>query len=224
MSLSFFEDMAPGRTRALLNVLVEAPFFFQSDDPELYAYLRRHHAEVARFFEEAYGWQLVVEPKLARLHKPRWHNGALKRSQRSPLELTKKDDCIAFLLVLELYEHLLEARSASIDDAEPLRFEIGELFTHAQRRLDEQVGPGRYDAGDVRAMFRGLMPALVRHRFIRELPREEGASDAAAERAIYEALPSLAMYDVTALGEEAVSRALTSTVSGGDDASTEPCT
>src|SRR5687767_9180038 len=52
MSTSFFEELG-GRARVqdVLNVLVEAPFFYPSDDPDLFAYLRRHREPIGRFFE-----------------------------------------------------------------------------------------------------------------------------------------------------------------------------
>lgn len=180
------------RVQQVLNVLVEAPFFYPADDPDLFGFLRRHREDVARFFEEAFGWQLVVEPQVARVYKPRWHNGALKRSQHDVFTLTRKDDCVAFLLVLDFYERLLEERGA--DGSVALRFEMGELFGHAKERL------AGVDDDGVRRLFRELVPQLLRYRFLREV--EADADHALApERCVYECLPGLHAYDVRALGE-----------------------
>jgi hypothetical protein len=210
MTMTFFERVGPrGRVQQVLNVLVESPFFYPADDPELFAFLVRHQGEVARFFEESFGWQLVVEARLARLYKPRWHNEALKRSQHDAFALTRKDDCVAFLLLLDFHERLLEERGASIDD-EPLRFEMGELFAHAKGRLAsiprEEGSEDRLALDDdgARRLFRELVPQLLRYRFLREVPREPADDAISPDRWLYECLAGLAAYDVRVLDDRVI--------------------
>jgi hypothetical protein len=170
----------------------------------------------------------VIETRFARLYKPRWHNTSLKRSQHGLFSLTRKDDCVAFILVLDFYERLLEERGASVDDVAPIRFEMSELFAHAKERLARTARAAAADGDDaasargasapspgaqpdtmdddgIRRLFRDLVPQLLRCRFLREVPRErEDASDGDAlgsERMLYECLPGLHAYDVRALDE-----------------------
>lgn len=209
-SPSFFEHLSKKRVQSLLNVLTETPFFYRDDDPNLFAFLRRNFSEFQRFFDELFGWQLVVDARCARLYKPRWHNGALKPSQHDVFDLTRRDDCIAFLLVLEFHEHLLEERNASIDDPELLKFEFGELFAFARSRFAELPREAALDDDDVRRLLRGLVPTLLRYRFLREVPpsREE-REGLHPDRYLYECLPALHHYDVRVLGRSALAEALT---------------
>ena len=206
---TFFEHVGPkARIQKVLNVLCEAPFFYRSDDAELFAFLRRHRAEVERFFEESFGWQLVVDARCARLYKPQWHNSALKPSQHDVFEPTRRDECIAFLLVLEFHEHLLEERNVAADDPDPLRFELGELFTFARTRLREELGAHAPDDDGVRKLLRAIFPALLRYRFVREIePDRELRETLDRDRWLYECLPAFSHYDVRALGRPALSAA-----------------
>lgn len=202
----YFEHVGPrSRVQAVLNVLLEAPFFFRDDDPELFAFVRRHRAEFARFYEELYDWRLVVDSRCARLYKMRWHNRALKPSQHDVFDLTRRDECLAFLLVLEFYEKLLDERNVDPDDPEPLRFEFGELFAFARERLNAELGDEAPDDDGVRKALRGLMPTLLRYRFLREIPPDRDERDGLDhDRFIYECLPALYHYDVRALGRSAL--------------------
>jgi hypothetical protein len=180
-------------------VLLEAPFFYREDDPDLFAYLRRHQKAFREFYRDLYGWELVVDTRGARLFKDQWHNPALKPSQHDVFDLTRRDDCIAFLLVLEFHEHLLDERNASLDDPEPLRFEFGELLDFATSRMAEELGESAPGQDDVRRILRGVVPNLLRFRFLRELvPERDDTVD--RENLIYECMPALYLYNVRALG------------------------
>ena len=210
--MSHFEKLSGPRVQAVLNLLVEAPFFYRHDDPEAFAYLRRHRAEFERFFAELFGWELLVDAATARVYKERWHNRALRPSQRDAFDPSRRLDCLGFLLTLEYYERLLEADNRGPADEPPPRFAFGELFDHARARL-AALAPGRLDDEAVRRMLRQLMPMLERYRFVREVPRDAGEA-VDDDRVLYEALPGLYHYDARRLAPGAVARAL-----GGDDAS-----
>jgi hypothetical protein len=203
---AYFEHVGPrARVQAVLNVLVEAPFFYRDDDPELFAFLRRHKAEFVRFYDELYDWRLVVDTRAARLYKTRWHNRALKPSQHDVFDLTRRDDCLAFLLVLEFYEHLLEDRNVDVDDPEPVRFEFGELFAFARGRLGAELGEGAPDDGGVRNLLRRIVPVLLRYRFLREVtPDREERIGLEPDRLLYECLPALHHYDVRVLSRPVI--------------------
>lgn len=206
---TFFEHLAGARVQAVLNVLIESPFFYRSDSPELFAFLRRNLAEFQRFYEELYGWRLVLDARSARLYKPRWYNAALKPSQHDVFDLSRRDDCIAFLLVLEFYEHLLEERNVSPDDPEPLRFEFGELFAFSKSRFQEVLGSSAPDDDGTRRLLRTLMPLLLRYRFLGEVaPSREEREGLHPDQYLYDCLPALHHYDVRALGPSALAAAL----------------
>lgn len=202
--MSYFAKINQGQVRRVLNVLLEAPYFYRGDDEELFLFLRRNRAEFERFFAETFDWELLVDRRCARLYKSRWHNPALKPSQHDVFELTRRNDCIAFLLVLEYYEHLLDEQNLSADDPEPPRFYFGSLYSFAVERFAEVLGDAAPGEAEVRKLLRGLMPALLRYRMLRELepPRDDASID--RENLIYECLPGLRSYDVRALGPGAL--------------------
>lgn len=207
---TYFDKDNLGRIQDVLNVLLEAPFFYREDDPELFAFLRKHRAEVARFFEELFGWDLAVDARGARLYKRRWHNRALRPTQHDVFDLTRRDDCLAFLLVLEHHEHLLERDNIGPDEATLPRFTFGELFGYARDRLREELAGAPPDDEAVRRLLRGLMPDLLRFRFLREVSAEGEDRDGVIgdpDLTIYESLPALHLYDVRALGPRALARA-----------------
>jgi hypothetical protein len=204
----YFEHLSRPRVQRALNVLLEAPYFYRSDDADLFAFLRKNRAEFHRFYQDLYGWQLVVDARCARLFKDRWHNPALTPRQHDVFDLTRRDDCIAFLLMLEFHEHLLDEQNASIDDPDPLRFEFGTLFRFAVSRFREELGERAPGEEEVRKILRGLVPTLLRYRFLRELQPEPGEQLVDRENLIYECLPALYLYDVRALGRPALQAAL----------------
>ena len=60
------------RVQAVLNILLESPYFYRSDHEENFLFLRRYQREFSDFFEKNFGWQLVLDPKCARLYKETW--------------------------------------------------------------------------------------------------------------------------------------------------------
>jgi Protein of unknown function (DUF2398) len=202
--MRYFDKIHQGRARQVLNVLTEAPFFYPADDPDLFLFLRRNKAEFARFFADTFGWDLVVETHCARLYKPRWYNKALRPSQHDVFELSRRDDCIAFLLVLEHYERLLDQTGASVDDPEPPRFYFGELLEFSVGRFAEELGDAAPGEAEVRKVLRALMPELLRFRFLREVEPPRDVQGLDPENLIYECLPALHHYDVRRLAPRAL--------------------
>ena len=194
MTLSFFEGMQTARTQRVLNVLLEAPFFYVEDDPELFGYLRRHRIELARFFLEAFDWQLVVEDSVARVHKSRWFNDAITKKRRGTFEPTRPGECVALLVLLDLHERLRGG------GPERPRITMGALLVHATQRLRELGLADRYDESVLRGLYRDLIPTLMHHRLVRELGDARGGDGARA----YELLPGLALYDPSALSDDAI--------------------
>ncbi len=197
--MSYFEKLNQDKMRRINNMLLESPFFYRDDDEELFLYLRRNGAAFKSMFEDCFGFELVVDGRCARVLKPRWHNRALKPSQHDVFDVTRRDECIAFLLVLEFYEHLLDQQNVSVDDAEPPRFYYGELFEFVRERLAEEQGGDAPDDAHVKKLLRRLVDRLLRYRFLRELaPEMDDVVD--RDNLIYECLPGLYCYDIRRLG------------------------
>jgi hypothetical protein len=45
----------PDRVRAVLNILVEAPYFYRQDQEDVFFFLRRHRTEFEAFYRDYYG-------------------------------------------------------------------------------------------------------------------------------------------------------------------------
>lgn len=209
--MSHFDKLNQDKVRRINNILVEAPFFYREDDEALFFYLQRHRRAFERAFEDSFGWELIVERQCARVIKPTWHNRALKPSQHDVFDLTRRDDCVGFLIVLEFYEHLLDEQNLSIDDAELPRFFFGSLFEFARERFAEVCGDAAPDDAQLKKSLRRLVERLLRYRFLRELPPEPDDT-VDRENLIYECLPGLYCYDVRRLGE----RPLRQFLAGGE--------
>lgn len=188
----------PARVQAVLNVLLESPYFYKTDNEDLFFYLRRHQREFAAFFKEHFNWDLTLDGKCARLYKPDWFNDRITPKNRDIFDFTRRDECIGFMLLLEFFEVRLEQESASVEDVENLRFRFGDFLQYAHSRFRE-LYPDEADAyteDAVRARaLRPIMPQLEKYRFLERLdpPADE---EIAPDDTIYEALPALWHYNV----------------------------
>ncbi|MFZ4398349.1 MAG: DUF2398 family protein [Kiritimatiellia bacterium] len=196
----------PARVQAVLNILVESPYFYKSDHEELFYFLRRHQKEFASFFKEHFNWDLTLDGKCARLYKPDWFNPRITPVNRDMFNFTKRDECIGFMLLLEFFEHRLEEESASVDDAENLRFRFGDFLRYAHGRFIE-LFPGQIEAYSEDAVrsraLRPIMPQLEKYRFLERIdpPTDETV---AYDDMIFEALPALWHYNVHRLSRPIV--------------------
>ena len=105
--------------------------------------------------------------------------------------------------MLEFHEHLSDEQNVAVDDPEPARFHFGSLFRFAVERFAEELGEAAPDEEAVRKILRGLVPTLLRYRFLRELEPPRGV-EIDQDGRIYECTPALALYDVRALGPRAL--------------------
>lgn len=189
------------KVRAVLNIMVESPYFYCDDNPDLFFFLKRHRQEFADFFAFFYGWTLLMDSKCARAYKNEWYNTAIAPSARTLFSFTKRDECLAFMIILEFYEHQLEENGMTVEDKENLRFRFGDLLVHAQRRFalcfpDKAT---QYSEEYVRAkILKPILPELERYRFLKRIdpPEDLTASD---DDMIYEALPAIYHYNANAL-------------------------
>ncbi len=201
----YFGHLSRRRVRGVLNCLTESTFFYREDDPDLFDYLRRHRAEFERFFGDHFGWDLHVDRKAARLYKRETVNKALTPKQRNLFDLTRRDECIHFMLLLEFYEMQLAAQNVHFEHDEDLNFVLADFVEHAvaryRKELGEAVPADREILGHIQSLFR----ELEKHRFIRLVERAEvGAEEAViggqTEHLLYAFLPGIRCYDPSRLG------------------------
>ncbi len=188
----------PARVQAVLNILVESPYFYKTDHEDLFFFLRRHQKEFAAFFQAHFNWELTLDNKCARLYKPDWFNPQITPANRDMFNFTKRDECIGFMLLLEFFEQRLEEESASVEDAENLRFRFGDFLRYARGRFVE-LFPAQAEAYSEEAVraraLRPIMPQLEKYRFIEKIdpPADEPVE---YDDTIFEALPALWHYNV----------------------------
>ena len=196
----------PARVQAVLNILIESPYFYKTDHEDLFFFLRRHQKEFAAFFKAHFNWELTLDNKCARLYKPDWFNPQITPTNRDMFNFTKRDECIGFMLLLEFFEQRLEEESASVEDAENLRFRFGDFLRYARGRFVE-LFPTQAEAYSEEAVrskaLRPIMPQLEKYRFIEKIdpPADEPVE---YDDTIFEALPALWHYNVHRLSRPIV--------------------
>ena len=198
--MTAFDDLLQkqkARVQAVLNILLECPYFYKADHEDHFLFLRRYQREFAGFFEETFGWQLVADAKCARLYKETWYNERITPSNRDMFNFTKRDECLAFMLLLEFFESKLEEDAASVEEPDNIRFRFGDLLLFERNRFLE-ICPdpaASYAEEDVRKILRPVMPQLEKYRFLLKLdpPDDETVEP---DDTIYECLPALWHYSV----------------------------
>ncbi len=218
--LSTLLERQADNVRAVLNILVETPYFYRTDHEDLFFFLRRYQQQFMRFFQDYYGWTLLLDQKCARVYKERWYNPAITEANRELFGFRKRDECLAFMMLLEFYEHQLEENDMGADDLENLRFRFGD-FLHAAHRRFHDLYPDKadqYSEDGVRRILREIFPSLEKYRLVK---KEKPPADLAIndDDVIFEALPALYHYNSTRLAQAVQPADDTSTMA--DDASSE---
>jgi hypothetical protein len=112
-------------------------------------------------------------------------------------DFTKRNECLAFMLLLEFFEQRLEEDSASVDEHENIKFRFGELLMFEGQRFRELFPEDTDSFSDeqVRQLLRPIIPQLEKYRFLDKL---DPPSDEIIEQddTIYECLPALWHYSV----------------------------
>jgi len=192
------------QVRRILNVLTEAPYFYQEDDLPLFQYLRRRKAAFEDFFKLYFGWDLVVDAHCARLLKRERANEALRDGELDAFRLTRRNHCLAFALLLEFFEFEARRTNWDADKDAYLRFFYNDYLDHARRRLRELLGERMPEDAALLREVQETWDILKRYRFIRfvpPLPTESEAAKQAGE--LYEFLPAIYLYDTRVLSDPA---------------------
>lgn len=206
------------RSQAILNHLTESTFFYREDEPDLFDYLRRHQGDFRTFFESFFGWGLHVDRKCARLFKREWHNAALRPKQRDVFALTRRDECLLFILLLEFHELQMQAQNVLYEQDENLCFVLADFLRHAFGRYRDELGDACPPEREILDSVRTLFAELERHRFLRERERAEEGED----QVLYEALPGLSCYDPSVLASPIFARAYGLEPATGETAAIAP--
>ena len=56
-------DATSQLVRATLNILLESPYFYKTDDERAFLTVMRYRQAFAAFFEKMFGWTLVMDAK-----------------------------------------------------------------------------------------------------------------------------------------------------------------
>lgn len=142
-----------------------------------------------------------MDTKCARVYKAEWYNREIRQRHRSLFQFTKRDDCLAFMVLLEFFEQQLEENGITVEDKENLRFHFGDLLEYSHKRFQD-IFPEKeqqYSQENLRAkVWKAVMPELEKHRFLRKInpPEDVHASE---QELIYEAMPALYHYNGAAL-------------------------
>ena len=189
------------KVQKVLNILVESPYFYAQDDHDSFLFLRRHRVEFVDFFKQFYGWSLLIDSKCARGYKAEWHNTAITPANRALFSLSRRDECLAFMILLEFFEQQLEENGMTVEDKHNLRFHFGDLLDYSQKRFVEVFPDKQQDYSQDRIrdkIWKSLMPELEKHRFLTKIDPPDDLQASAAEL-IYEAMPALYHYNGAAL-------------------------
>lgn len=195
-------DQTSVLVQTALNILMESPYFYKTDDERTFLVLQRYRQAFAAFFDKCFGWTLVMDAKCARLYKPKWYNEAITPPNRDMFGFTRRDECLGFLLLLEFFEREAREQGVAADDRDNLRIRFGDWLEYAAARFRELQPEKRalYTDEKVRQILRGLMPALERYRFLRKMKPSADESVSEAET-IWECLPALWHYQAAQLAE-----------------------
>jgi hypothetical protein len=189
------------KVQAVLNILLESAYFYAVDDHDLFLFLRRHRREFSEFFKIFYDWILIIDPKCARVYKTNWYNRAVTPANRSLFQFTKRDECLAFMMLLEFFEQQLEENGMTIEDKENLRFHFGDLLDYSHNRFHELFPEQeqRYSQEYLRSkIWKPVMPELEKYRFLTKIKVPEDLLTSGQDL-IYEAMPALYHYNSAAL-------------------------
>ena len=130
-------EKSPEKVKGVLNILMESPYFYRDDDEELFLFLRRNEPEFREFYREWFDWDLNLDDKCARILKSEWFNKAITPANRLQFRLGKRDECIAFMLLIEFFEKTLEDNSMTADEARNPMFKFGDLLEFQRQRFQE---------------------------------------------------------------------------------------
>jgi hypothetical protein len=192
------------KVRKVLNLLVESPYFYRSDDEPHFLFLSRNKRSFESFFDTYYGWKFHMDGKCARVYKPTWHNQNITPAKRDVFDFTRRDEAMAFMMLLEFFEKQLDAQAMTVDERDNLRFRYGDLLEYVTHRFQELMQQKeQYTSEHVRSkILRVVIPQLERYRFLQKVEKSTDDEKLGDEDTLYEALPALWHFNTDALSRQ----------------------
>lgn len=186
--------------RRALNYLIESPYFYKTDNENLFYFVARHKRAFEAFFADYYGWQFFMDGKCARVFKAAWHNSEITPANRDLFNFTRRDEAMAFMMLLEFFEIQVDQQAVSVAEPENLLFRFGDLFEYVHKRFVMLTGNAdKYSPEHVRAKaLSPIMPKLERYRFIKKVPTPQDVI-VGEDEYLYEALPALYHFNTETL-------------------------
>lgn len=199
---SLFGRIGVRQAQRVLAALLEAPFFYKSDDPDLFGVLYRNRAAFEDFFQVCFDWDLYVEPRMARVIRRSGANPALSSRERQLFSLNGRDEQVLFILLLEFQEMEADRQNIDWSHHDTLRFVLQDFVNHVFARYrDAMALDGRLESR-ILAAAKELFRKLDEYRMLRRVEGTRGLDDFSAEgqeRALYECLPGLRCYRADAV-------------------------
>ena len=114
-------------------------------------------------------------------------------------DLTRRDECSVFMLLLEFYEKLLRDFNSNYDDDKRLRFLISDFVQYCFNRFNEELEDGESSEKAIVDACRTLFPKLIKYRFIEqkekaEVGKDERLPEGLEQQVMYEFLPGIHCY------------------------------
>ncbi|HBM17353.1 MAG TPA: hypothetical protein DD381_13580 [Lentisphaeria bacterium] len=197
-------ESKPEKVRALLNILIESPYFYLEDSEELFRFLNHHRKEFEEFFKVFYGWDLIMDSKCARVYKDKWYNDKISSSGREQFHFSKRDECIGFMCLLNFYEDQLVENNMSAEDKMNLKFRFGDFLKYCHNKFNGLFPENEdiYSAEYIRKnVLKPIMSELEKYRFIKLWKPDSSLGSLKADDYIYEALPALSHYNAARLSQ-----------------------
>jgi len=197
-----FGKVGVDQARRVLGALLEAPFLYRSDDPDLFGVLSRNRSAFADFFATCFGWELFVDARMARVIRTSTANRALSSRERHLFQVNGRDEQVIFVLLLEFQEAEADRQLIDWSEQDTLRFVVADFVEFAFKRFRDAVTlDGRMESRLLNAA-KDLFRKLDEYRLLRRVEGARGEDDFSGEgreRAVYECLPGLRCYRAEAV-------------------------
>ncbi|MCC6545643.1 DUF2398 family protein [Candidatus Sumerlaeota bacterium] len=169
-----FGRIGVNQAQRVLAVLLEAPFFYKSDDPDLFGVLLRNRSAFADFFHVCFDWDLHVEPRMARVVRRSGVNSALSSRERHLFSLSGRDEQVLFILLLEFQEMEADRQNVDWSQHDMLRFVLQDFVNHVFTRYHEAMKmDGRLESRILTAA-KDLFRKLDEYRMLRRVEGTRG--------------------------------------------------
>ncbi len=172
-----FSRVGPEKARRILNVLTEAPFFYRSDDVDLFGVLRRNVDVFEGFFATLFGWQLHVDAQLARVIKPVTCNPRLTPRQRHIFRISGRHEYIVLTLLLEFHQLQADQQNLNLDECDEVCFVLADFIEFVFSRYQEELGEDSPTEDRLLDTMRSLFGKLEQHRFLAVRQRADKAAE-----------------------------------------------